>query len=121
MYPEISGLENCMWKGLTMTNRAVKQITRLVNKDPEIKGIQLDIKTSGCAGLSYRMNLVKDFSESDLIFTYNGISLFVPIRAMPYIDGTEVDYVRIGLNHMFKFNNPQAQNSCGCGESFAIE
>ncbi|WP_269472368.1 Fe-S cluster assembly scaffold SufA [Candidatus Erwinia haradaeae] len=117
----MSDLENFMWKGLRLTNRAVKQIIHLSKRDPDIKGVQLDIKSSGCAGLTYAMKLVKDSSENDLIFTHDGASLFVPVRAMPYIDGTEVDYVRIGLNHMFKFNNPQANNSCGCGESFAIE
>ena len=49
-----------------------------------------------------------------------GAKLFVPLQAMPFIDGTEVDFVREGLNQIFKFHNPKAQNECGCGESFGV-
>ncbi|WP_336998188.1 iron-sulfur cluster assembly accessory protein, partial [Leclercia sp. M50] len=54
------------------------------------------------------------------VFEHDGARLYVPLQAMPFIDGTEVDYVREGLNQLFKFNNPKAQNECGCGESFGV-
>ncbi len=67
------------------------------------------------------MDLVKQPEDDDLQFTYYGATLFVPLQAMPFIDGTEVDYVREGLNQIFKFNNPKAQHACGCGENFGVE
>jgi len=54
------------------------------------------------------------------VFEHDGALLFVPLKAMPFIDGTEVDFVREGLNQIFKFNNPKAQHACGCGESFGL-
>ncbi|VFP88383.1 Fe-S cluster assembly scaffold SufA [Candidatus Erwinia haradaeae] len=110
-----------IWKGLTLTHRAAEQISYLLLKEPNIKGVQLDVKTSGCAGLSYTMNLVKEVSKDVLMFSRNRACVFVPLKAMPYIDGTEVDYVNIGLNQVFKFNNPLANQACGCGESFSVE
>ncbi|VFP80104.1 Fe-S cluster assembly scaffold SufA [Candidatus Erwinia haradaeae] len=114
-------LDRARWKGLTLTNRAARQIQHLSSKDPNIQGLQIDVKTSGCAGFSYSMNLVTKKSQDNLSFTQHGAKLFVPLHAMPYIDGTEIDYVDVGLNQIFQFNNPKAQHSCGCGESFAIE
>ncbi|VFP86420.1 Protein SufA [Candidatus Erwinia haradaeae] len=110
-----------VWKGLTLTHRAAEQISYLSLKEPNIKGVQLNVKTSGCAGLSYTMNLVTEISKDALMFSCNGACVFVPLKAMPYIDGTEVDYVHIGLNQVFKFNNPLANQACGCGESFSVE
>ncbi|PPI88804.1 Fe-S cluster assembly scaffold SufA [Candidatus Pantoea edessiphila] len=110
-----------VWKGFTLTKSAEKQLSNLISKDPEIKGLWLGIKKSGCAGFKYIMNLTKDPLNEDLEFSFKSITLFVSMQAMPFIDGTEIDYVYDGLNHNFKFNNPKAQHSCGCGESFSIE
>ncbi|SFM94856.1 Fe-S cluster assembly protein SufA [Izhakiella capsodis] len=113
--------EDFVWKGLTLTDGAARQIMTLTASDPEVKGLKLGVKQSGCAGFGYTMDLVKEPASDDLVFTHQGAHLFVPLQAMPFIDGTEVDYVREGLNQVFKFNNPKAQHACGCGESFGIE
>ncbi|VFP83295.1 Fe-S cluster assembly scaffold SufA [Candidatus Erwinia haradaeae] len=113
--------DGAIWKGVTLTNRAAEYIQHLAARDPNIKGLQIDVKPSGCAGLSYSMNLVTTKSQDDLSFSHHGACVFVPLHAMPYIDGTEVDYVYVGLNQIFKFNNPRAQHACGCGESFGVE
>ncbi|KAA6103630.1 MULTISPECIES: Fe-S cluster assembly scaffold SufA [unclassified Pantoea] len=110
-----------VWKGLTLTESAAKQILSLVEQDPEVKGLKLGVKQSGCAGFGYVMDLVKAPADDDLQFEQYGAKLFVPLRAMPFVDGTELDYVREGLNQIFKFNNPKAQHACGCGESFGVE
>ncbi|BAH83300.1 iron-sulfur cluster assembly accessory protein [Candidatus Ishikawella capsulata] len=110
-----------MWKGLTMTPNAVKKMENLIQRDSEAKGIRLNIKKSGCAGFEYVMDLVKKKIKDDLTFTTAGVTLFVSPEVMPLIDGTEIDYQFEGLNECFKFNNPQAQNLCGCGESFSVE
>lgn len=110
-----------VWKGLTLTESAAKQILSLVEQDPEVKGLKLGVKQSGCAGFGYVMDLVKAPADDDLQFEQYGAKLFVPLHAMPFVDGTELDYVREGLNQIFKFNNPKAQHACGCGESFGVE
>lgn len=112
--------DDFIWKGLTLTDSAARQIISL-SADPEIKGLKLGVKTSGCAGFGYTMDLIKEPAADDLVFTHQGASLYVPLQAMPFIDGTEVDFVREGLNQIFKFNNPKAQHACGCGESFGVE
>ena len=113
--------DDFVWKGLTLTESAAKQILNLVAQDPEVKGLRVGVKQSGCAGFGYVMDLVKEPVADDLQFSYFGATLYVPLQAMPFVDGTEVDYVREGLNQIFKFNNPKAQHACGCGESFGVE
>lgn len=108
------------WDGLTMTPAAAKHIRALADKQPGMRGLRLGIKQTGCAGFGYVLDTVTDPAEDDLLFEQDGACLFVPLKAMPFIDGTEVDYVREGLNQIFKFNNPKAQNECGCGESFGV-
>ncbi|MXP66207.1 Fe-S cluster assembly scaffold SufA [Pantoea sp. Nvir] len=110
-----------IWKGLTVTESAAKQILYLLAQDPNVNALHLSVRQSGCAGFSYVMDLVKDPADDDLQFIHKGARLYVPLKAMPFIDGTEVDYVCEGLNQIFKFNNPKAQHACGCGESFGVE
>ncbi|UVK77004.1 MAG: iron-sulfur cluster insertion protein SufA [Sodalis sp. Fse] len=117
---EIFSQKENIWHGLTLTDAAIEQIRSLVAGDTSMLGLRLSVKQSGCAGFSYVLDKVIKSYPSDLIYEHDGIRLFVPIKAMPFIDGTELDYVREGLNHVFKFNNPKAQQACGCGESFSI-
>lgn len=113
-------LDENVWQGVTITNSAAAQIARLMQQDPQIKGLQLGVKQSGCAGFAYVMDLAKEPANDCLVFEQGSARLYVPLKAMPFIDGTEVDYVREGLNQIFKFNNPKAQHACGCGESFGV-
>ena len=113
--------DDFVWKGLTLTESAAKQILNLVEADPEVKGLRRGVKQSGCAGFVYVRDLTKEPADDDLTFEQFGANVFVPLQAMPFVDGTELDYVREGLNQIFKFNNPKAQHACGCGESFGVE
>ncbi|HGJ5872472.1 Fe-S cluster assembly scaffold SufA [Arsenophonus apicola] len=113
-------LHETTWQGLTMTDKAAAQIRKLMKENPASQGLSLNIKQSGCAGFGYVIALIDNPTKEYLLFENNGAKLFVPLKAMPFIDGTEVDYVREGLNQVFKFNNPKAQHACGCGESFGI-
>ncbi|CAM3549142.1 Fe-S cluster assembly scaffold SufA [Rouxiella silvae] len=113
-------LDDNVWQGVTLTDSAAKQVNTLVTQDPEVKGLQLSVKQSGCAGFAYVLDLTKQPASDDLVFERNGARLYIPLKAMPFIDGTEVDYVHEGLNQIFKFNNPKAQHACGCGESFGL-
>ncbi|MCA6928059.1 Fe-S cluster assembly scaffold SufA [Pectobacterium versatile] len=113
-------LDENVWQGLTLTESAVKQIKNLMKQDEAVQGLRLGVKQSGCAGFGYVLDLVQEFETDDLVFEGDGAKLYVPLKAMPFIDGTELDFVREGLNQIFKFNNPRAQHACGCGESFGI-
>ncbi|AEW44546.1 FeS assembly scaffold protein [Serratia symbiotica str. 'Cinara cedri'] len=106
-----------IWRGITLTDSAVQQIIKLTQ--PQVKGLQLSIKQSGCAGFTYALDLSFNPANDDLLFERDGAKLYIPLKAMPFLDGTTVDFVHRGLNQMFKFNNPKAQHSCGCGESFS--
>ncbi|WP_435945286.1 Fe-S cluster assembly scaffold SufA [Dryocola sp. BD586] len=108
------------WRGLTLTPDAAAHICKLTSQQPGLLGVRLGIKQTGCAGFGYVLDTVKEPHKDDLLFETNGAKLWVPLSAMPFIDGTEVDYVREGLNEIFKFNNPKAQHECGCGESFGV-
>lgn len=113
-------LDDNVWQGVTLTDSAAQQVKNLIAQDSQVKGLQLSVKQSGCAGFAYVLDLTKQPAEDDLIFEHQGALLFIPLKAMPFIDGTEVDFVHEGLNQIFKFNNPKAQHACGCGESFGL-
>lgn len=117
---ETFSLDENSWQGLTLTPSAAKQINQLAAPDGDVQGLRLSVKQSGCAGFGYVLDLVRAPEADDLVFERDGARLFVPLKAMPFIDGTELDFVREGLNQIFKFNNPKAQHACGCGESFGI-
>ncbi|WMY96825.1 MAG: Fe-S cluster assembly scaffold SufA [Arsenophonus sp.] len=106
--------------GVTITDKAAGQIRKLMKENPNSKGILISIKQSGCAGFTYVIALINSPNKEFLLFENNGAKVFVSLKTIPFIDGTEIDYVHEGLNQVFKFNNPQAQHACGCGESFSI-
>lgn len=108
------------WRGITLTPSAAAHIRSLVDQQSGIQGVRLGVKQTGCAGFGYVLDAVNEPDKDDLLFESDGAKLWVPLRAMPFLDGTEVDYVREGLNQLFKYHNPKAQNECGCGESFGV-
>ncbi|HDG1679205.1 TPA: Fe-S cluster assembly scaffold SufA [Kluyvera ascorbata F0526] len=108
------------WRGISLTPSAAAHIRELVKQQPGIQGVRLGVKQTGCAGFGYVLDAVNEPDKDDLLFEADGAKLWVPLSAMPFIDGTEVDYVREGLNQLFKYHNPKAQNECGCGESFGV-
>lgn len=93
------------WQGLTLTPAAAIHIRELVAKQPGMIGVRLGVKQTGCAGFGYVLDSVSEPDKDDLLFEHDGAKLFVPLQAMPFIDGTEVDFVREGLNQIFKFHN----------------
>ncbi|MFP1804307.1 Fe-S cluster assembly scaffold SufA [Lonsdalea quercina] len=117
---ETFSLDENVWQGLTLTESAAAHIVRLMQQDPEVQGLRLSVKQSGCAGFGYVLDMIKHPDADEQVFQRDGARLYVPLKAMPFIDGTEVDYVHEGLNQVFKFNNPKAQHACGCGESFGL-
>jgi len=106
--------------GIIISERAASHIARYLERRGKGVGLRLGIKTTGCSGLAYKMEYVDEPQPSDLLFEQHGVKVFVDPDSMKYLDGTEVDFVREGLNEGFKFMNPQEKATCGCGESFTI-
>ncbi|MDR0564220.1 MAG: iron-sulfur cluster assembly protein IscA [Azoarcus sp.] len=105
---------------ITLTERAAQHIARSISKRGKGFGIRLGVKTSGCSGMAYKLEFVDATLNDDIVFDSHGVKVVVDQKSLVYLDGTELDYAREGLNEGFKFNNPNAKNQCGCGESFNV-
>lgn len=105
---------------ITMTDNAAKHVRRSLEKRGKGVGLRLAVKTSGCSGLAYTLEFADEPHPDDLAFESHGVQLLVDAHSLPFLEGTELDFVREGLNEGFKFHNPNAKASCGCGESFAV-
>jgi len=105
---------------ISVTPKAANQIRKALLKRGGGVGLRVAIKTSGCSGYAYALEFADAASAEDLSFESEGVQLLVEAKSLPMIDGTQLDWVREGLNEGFKFNNPNASATCGCGESFAV-
>lgn len=105
---------------ITVTEKAAERVTRFLANRGKGVGVRLGVRTSGCSGLAYVLEFVDEVSADDEVFEDNGVKVIVDKKSLVYLDGTELDYAKEGLNEGFKFNNPNVKNECGCGESFNI-
>ena len=105
---------------ITVRAAAARHIQRSLAKRGAGFGLRLAVKTSGCSGLAYALEFADTAEPQDLTFESNGVTVLVDPKSLAFLDGTELDFVREGLNEGFKFNNPNAKAACGCGESFAV-
>ena len=83
-------------------------------------GLRLGVKTTGCSGLAYVMEFVDELQSDDEVFESKGVKVVVDSKSLLFLDGTEVDFGKDGLNEGFLFKNPNAKDACGCGESFTV-
>lgn len=84
-------------------------------------GLRLGVKQAGCTGLAYVFDIAREIGEADSVFESFGVKLVIDQGSLPYLKGSQLDYVREGLSQVFKVNNPNIKASCGCGESFSVE
>ena len=105
---------------VTMTERAAKHVAGFIEKRGKGMGLRLGVRTTGCSGMAYKLEYADAPNAEDQQFESHGVRIFVDPKSMTYLDGTELDFVREGLNEGFKFNNPREKNRCGCGESFNV-
>jgi iron-sulfur cluster assembly protein len=104
---------------VTLTEKAAQRVLALLARRGGI-GLRLAVKTSGCSGMAYALEFADAADQSDLRFESFGVAVLVDPKSLAYLRGTEVDFVKEGLNEGFKFNNPNVKNQCGCGESFTV-
>ena len=105
---------------ISLTPLAAEKVKININRRGRGLGIKVGVKTTGCSGLAYVLEYVDDPTKEDMSFVSEGIHVFVDPKALPYIEGMTMDWVKNGLNEGFDFVNPNEKDRCGCGESFRI-
>ena len=105
---------------ITLTETAANRVRTFLENRGKGIGLRLGVKTSGCSGLAYVLEFVDVLNEDDQIFEQHGIKVIVDEKSLTDLNGTELDFVKEGLNEGFKYSNPNVKNECGCGESFNV-
>ena len=105
---------------ITLTDSAANRVRTYLDQRGSGVGLRLGVTLTGCSGYSYVINYADEIADSDVVFEDKGITVIVDPDALKLIDGTEVDFVKNGLNEAFSFRNPNIAGECGCGESFTV-
>ena len=105
---------------VTLTDRAADHVQRYIEKRGKGIGLRLGVRTTGCSGLAYKLEFADERQPEDQEFESHGVRVLIDPKSLAYLEGTELDFVKEGLNEGFKFNNPNEKDRCGCGESFNV-
>ena len=105
---------------IQITEAAQQRMLSFLAAQPTAQAIRFGVRKTGCSGYAYTVDLAEVIGETDHLFEQHGIKLVVDNKSLPLVDGTEIDFVREGLNASFVFRNPQVTGECGCGESFSV-
>jgi len=105
---------------ISMTAAAADHVRKFLANRGKGLGLRLGVRTSGCSGMAYVMEFADELGADEQVFEDQGVKVIVDPKSLLYLDGTEVDYAKEGLNEGFRFNNPNVKDSCGCGESFNV-
>ncbi len=105
---------------ISLTSAAADRVRTFLSRRGHGLGLRLGVKKTGCSGFAYVVNYADDIGANDLVFEDNGVKVIVDRDSLGYIDGTQVDFVKQGLNEAFRFRNPNVKGECGCGESFTV-
>ncbi|GLQ74906.1 iron-sulfur cluster assembly protein IscA [Vibrio sp. vnigr-6D03] len=105
---------------ITMTEAATSRVRSFLDNRGKGIGLRLGVKTTGCSGMAYVLEFVDVLNEEDEIFEQDNVKIIIDPKSLVYLDGTELDFVKEGLNEGFQFNNPNVKGECGCGESFNV-
>ena len=105
---------------VTLSERAATHVATYMVKRGKGIGLRLGVRTSGCSGMAYKLEFADVAQPDDIEFESHGVKVLIDPKSLPYLDGTELDYAREGLNEGFRFNNPNVKDACGCGESFNV-
>ena len=108
-------------QALSVTDAAAQRIQALLaNRGKPSIGVRIGVRSRGCSGLSYQFKFDTKERPTDKVFEFDGVKIVVDPKSLPYLEGTELDFAKEGLNEGFKFNNPNVKDECGCGESFNV-
>jgi iron-sulfur cluster assembly protein len=105
---------------VTLSEKAAKHVANYIARRGKGIGLRLGVRTSGCSGMAYKLEFADEPNDEDIVFESHGLKVLIDPKSLPYLDGTELDFAREGLNEGFKFNNPNVKDECGCGESFNV-
>tara|TARA_B110000444_G_C18719154_1_gene537579 strand:- start:103 stop:426 length:324 start_codon:yes stop_codon:yes gene_type:complete len=106
--------------GITVTEAAAAHVSHNLEKRGAGLGIRVGVRTSGCSGMAYVLEYVDEEVPQDNVYEGFGIKVYVDPKSLIYLEGTELDFIKEGLNEGFEFKNPNASAECGCGESFTV-
>ena len=105
---------------ILLTENAAKHVASQMAARGKGVGIRVGVTTTGCSGMAYVLEFVDELNTEDKVFENHGINVIVDPKSLLYLDGTEMDFVKTGLNEGFEFHNPNVKGECGCGESFTV-
>ena len=105
---------------IQLTDVAAARVHHFLASRGKGVGLRLGVKTTGCSGMAYVIEFADQIQDDDMVFESNGVTVLVDPKSLVFLDGTEVDFAKQGLNEGFQFKNPNAKDECGCGESFTI-
>jgi len=105
---------------ISLTEAAAARVQKYLQSRGACVGLRLGITKTGCSGYSYVVNYAEQIDQNDVVFEDRGVKIVVDPEALQVIDGTQVDFVKNGLNEAFSFKNPNVTGECGCGESFNV-
>ena len=105
---------------ISLTQNAAARVRSYLDKRGHGVGLRIGVRRTGCSGWAYMIDYADAVDDGDVVFDEAGVKVIVDEKSLSLIDGTEVDFVKDGLNEAFKFRNPNVKGECGCGESFSI-
>ena len=105
---------------ISLTNSAATRVKSFLEKRGRGVGLRIGVRKSGCSGYAYTIDYADAIQAGDVVFDRDGVKVIIDPESLSLIDGTEVDFVKDGLNEAFKFRNPNVKGECGCGESFTV-
>lgn len=105
---------------IKLTESAIQRISDMMAKRQSGVGLRVGVLKSGCSGYSYALDFAESVGDNDVVVEQGGVKVVVDKDSMDVLDGTELDFVKQGLNQSFKFHNPNVVSECGCGESFSV-
>ena len=105
---------------VSLTPAAVERVQSFLAKRGRGVGLRLAVRKTGCSGFAYVVSFADEIGEADVVFEESGVKVIVDGESLRYVDGTEIDFARHGLNEAFRFRNPNVRGECGCGESFSV-
>ncbi|MCP4047768.1 MAG: iron-sulfur cluster assembly accessory protein [Gammaproteobacteria bacterium] len=104
---------------IQLTDNAAQRVKHFLEKESGL-ALRLGVKKTGCSGWAYEVTIASELGNDDQVFEDKGVKIVVDNESLPYLQGSQIDFITSGLNRVFKFDNPNATDECGCGESFTI-